>query len=148
MSRTPRGERRHSPIGVVVLLLECMFDRQSLAPLRRDLGRCGRANGLNDRLLSDLVLAVNEITTNAVRHGGGRGRLRLWSDEHSLWCEVGDDGPGIPSERLDETRRRSPGPIGGNGLWLTHQICDDVDIETGGLGTRVVMRYGLRPAIS
>ncbi|MFI7602834.1 ATP-binding protein [Actinoplanes sp. NPDC049681] len=133
--------------GGIVPVLECMFDQHTLALVRRELGRYGRAVGLNDRLLSNLVLAVNEITTNAVRHAGGEGRLRMWQDRHTLWCVIEDRGPGISQEHLERSYRRRPGYIGGHGLWLTRHICDEIDIRTSRYaGTRVTLRYDLPTA--
>jgi len=128
------------PDGAVPLL-DCKFDRTGLAALRAELTRCGAANGLADLALSNFVLAVNEITTNAVRHGGGHGRLRLWRDRDDLCCLVVDDGPGIPRRHLSESHRPEPGHIGGHGLWLARHICDNVVIESDrSSGTRVLLR--------
>jgi anti-sigma regulatory factor (Ser/Thr protein kinase) len=40
----------------------------------------------------DAMLAVHELAANAVRHGAGRGRLRMWSQEGALCCQVRDGG--------------------------------------------------------
>jgi anti-sigma regulatory factor (Ser/Thr protein kinase) len=135
---------RSAATDYVISVLDRSFDRSTLAVVRRELGRYGRAAGLNDRLLSNLVLAVNEITTNAVRHGGGDGHLRLWQDGRALWCVVTDRGPGITAAQLRRTYERRPGYIGGHGLWLARNICDAVDIHTDRYsGTRVTLRYDL-----
>jgi serine/threonine-protein kinase RsbW len=119
------------------------FDAGSLAGLRAALSQCGAALGLDELSLARFVLAVNEVATNAVRHGGGRGALRLWRDGTSLWCEVVDQGRGIPRGRLRPDHRPKPGHIGGWGLWLVHHICTTVDIDTGRDGTRVRLAYPL-----
>ena len=125
-------------------LLSTDFDRSSLGQLRGALTRCGADAGLTDLNLSNFVLAVNEITTNAVRYGGGRGTLRLWRDGGFLCCAVADTGPGIPARYLAEARRPEPGTIGGHGLWLARHICASVDIDTRPRhGTTVVLRYRL-----
>ncbi|MGA5302447.1 ATP-binding protein [Nucisporomicrobium flavum] len=116
------------------------FDRRSLGIVRRELVRHARAGGLDEVAVFNFVLAVNEITTNAVRHGGGRGRIQLWREGSALWCQVKDEGPGITSERLDETLRRKAGHIGGHGIWLARQICGGLHIDTThGAGTRVLI---------
>ena len=133
----PSQPRRTSAAAASYPILDCTFDPKSLALVRRELGRYGRVSGLNDRLLSNFVLAVNEITTNAVTHAGGHGHLHLWREENTLWCLVEDQGPGISPERLDEAYRRRRGHTGGHGLWLTQHICDAVDIQTSpSSGTR------------
>lgn len=131
--------------GGGVSLLECKFDLAGLAAVRAEVSRLAAASGLDDMALFNFVLAVNEITTNAVRHAGGQGQLQLWRHDADLWCRVTDDGPGIPPRRL-RPRTPSAGHITGRGLWLAHQICDSVDIETGrSAGTRVLLRYALSP---
>ena len=40
-----------------------------------------------------VVVAAHELAANAVRHGAGRGRLRLRADGAFLYCQASDDGP-------------------------------------------------------
>jgi anti-sigma regulatory factor (Ser/Thr protein kinase) len=149
MAEISREDQPRTVPGGAVQLLERKFDRTSLASLRGELTGCGAANGLADLALTNFVLAINEITTNAVRHAGGFGQLRLWRDADSLWCEVLDDGPGIPRRYLAASGRPEPGQIGGHGLWLARHICDSVDINfRSPSGTRVLMRYLLPTAAS
>jgi anti-sigma regulatory factor (Ser/Thr protein kinase) len=82
-----------------------------------------------------LVLAVNELATNSVSHGGGRGTLQMWQEDESLVCEVRDRG------RIEEplAGRTRPGPdqLSGRGLWLVNHVCDLVQIRTTPDGTVV-----------
>src|SRR4051812_21276944 len=105
------------PAGADALLSQ-PFDAGSLAQLRRAVNASGAESGLADLELSRFVLAVHEIATNAVRHGGGRGELRLWRHDQRLYCEIVDHGRGIPRANLGSRRRPRPGHIGGWGLWL------------------------------
>jgi anti-sigma regulatory factor (Ser/Thr protein kinase) len=120
-------------------LLSERFDERSLSGLRQRVSAAAAGTGLDDLTLSKFVLAVHEITINAVRHGGGEGELRLWRDRDGLRCEVVDFGRGIPAERLGALRP-STGQIGGWGLWLARQICT-VEATTGPDGTRVTLRH-------
>jgi serine/threonine-protein kinase RsbW len=148
MSKTFQEVERAAVPYDAVPLLRTSFDRESLASVRGAIARCGRANGLSDRTLPNFVLAVNEITTNAVRHAGGRGVLSLWRHRNSFWCEVADRGPGISPGHLDQSHCRRAGRIGGHGLWLARQICHPFEIDTDqATGTRVLMGYRL-PAAS
>jgi anti-sigma regulatory factor (Ser/Thr protein kinase) len=122
-------------------LVSRVFDATSLAGLRHELSSRGEESGLTDLTLARFVLAVNEITTNAVRHGGGRGRLRMWRQGDHLWCEIVDEGRGIPRGRLNASHRPVPGHIGGWGLWLAQQICSTLRVDTGSAGTRVRLSY-------
>jgi serine/threonine-protein kinase RsbW len=122
-------------------LVERDFDRRSLAAVRGEIHAYGAAYGLTDVALAHFVLAVNEITTNAVRHAGGCGRLRMWIDDGELCCEVVDHGPGIPAHRLERSRSRATDRIGGHGMWLARHICHEFEIETDRTGTRVALRF-------
>ncbi len=48
--------------------------------------------GLAEGRAADLLLAVNEVATNSLLHGGGRGTVRLWREADALVCEVRDEG--------------------------------------------------------
>jgi anti-sigma regulatory factor (Ser/Thr protein kinase) len=98
--------------------------------------------GLGAERTRDLLVAVNEVATNTVRHGGGRGRLLVWEEPGALVCEVRDDGR--IADPLAGRRRPRRGQIGGYGLWLANQLCDLVQVRayaTGG-AVRLHMRRG------
>jgi len=38
------------------------------------------------------MLAVHELAANAIRHGAGRGRLRMWDQDRAVCCQVQDAG--------------------------------------------------------
>jgi anti-sigma regulatory factor (Ser/Thr protein kinase) len=118
-------------------LFSRVFSRAQITAVRHAVTECAAGNGLSGRRLEDFALAVNELVTNAVRHAGGQGRVRLWRMDGSLYCEVTDHGPGIPTNRVEP---RTPPPTfatDGRGLWLVSQLCDDVHIATGPAGTTV-----------
>jgi anti-sigma regulatory factor (Ser/Thr protein kinase) len=89
-------------------------------------------------LLDDFLLAVDEMTSNALRHGGAPVSLSLWIEADRIVCTIGDRGPGWddpfagygPAHGDDLSR-------GGMGLWLARQLCDHVDIRQDGEGVRV-----------
>ncbi|MCK2220897.1 ATP-binding protein [Actinomadura sp. ATCC 31491] len=118
-------------------MLRVSFARGRITFLRRTVAEHAAYEGLSGRRLEDFVLAVNEITTNAVVHGGGHGRLRLWSHAGLLWCEVADEGPGLPPGWIGD--RPPPAGLsgGGRGLWLTRMLCDHITIVSGPGGTVV-----------
>jgi anti-sigma regulatory factor (Ser/Thr protein kinase) len=114
---------------------EFVFDVSGLAAVRvltRDMGARG---GLSPDRISDLALAVDEVATNSIRHGGGTGVMRIWIDDHAVVCDVRDAG------RLDDplVGRRCPSPdqIGGHGMWLVNQLCELVQIRSSMAGTIV-----------
>ena len=68
------------------------FDEGTLAAVRARVREVARGAGLDDERAHDLVLAVSEIAGNSVRHGGGRGTLRVWSTAEAVVCEISDAG--------------------------------------------------------
>ena len=94
--------------------------------------------GLGAERTADLVLAVDEIVTNSVRHGGGAGTLRAWIDGDAVVCEVNDDG--YLQDPLVGRRRPTPDAMGGRGLWLANQLCDLVQVRNGVEGCVVRVR--------
>jgi anti-sigma regulatory factor (Ser/Thr protein kinase) len=118
---------------------ELAFDIDSLRAVRLMVSRHAAGIGMSDDRACDLMLAVDELATNSVRHGGGRGVLRVWHDGRALVCEVRDRG------RIDEplVGRRCPSTdqAGGFGVWLVNQLCDLVQMRSlpGGNVARVHM---------
>lgn len=132
----PFVPRTVGPIDPLSLIAEA-FDRGRVTDLRHTVASCAEAAGLGGQRLDDFVLAVNELITNAVRHGGGQGWLRLWRDAETVRCEVSDTGTGIAADQLYERHRPPPDVVGGWGLWLVRQLSDDVLVRTGPAGTTV-----------
>lgn len=108
------------------------------ASLRRALAAELAGVAADEDLLQDFLLAVDEMTSNALRHGGRPVDLRLWVAADRVVCTIGDRGAGWddpfagygPAHGEDLSR-------GGMGLWLARQLCDHVDITTGPDGALV-----------
>lgn len=135
----PPAPRTVRPDDAQILIAE-HFDLQRVTWLRHVVASCAGECGLSGDRLDDFVLAVNELLTNAVRHGGGAGRLRLWRDEAAVVCEVSDTGDGLdPGWRGNGDRPPLDTP-GGWGLWLVERLADAVQVDTGAGGTSVRIR--------
>ncbi|ASW56590.1 ATP-binding protein [Plantactinospora sp. KBS50] len=132
----PSRPRTVLPIESSLLLSEA-FGPAEVTDLRHMVTSFAGRSGLTEARLEDFVLAVNELITNAVRHGGGRGWLRMWCEGPVLICEVSDNGRGISPERLGDDRRPAPDTAGGWGLWLAKQLSDEMIVETSETGTVV-----------
>ena len=114
------------------------FDERGVRDLRGLIAGLAQHVGLGSERTADLVLAVNEIVTNSVRHGGGAGTLRAWIDGDAVVCEVNDDG--YLDDPLVGRRRPRPDAMGGRGLWLANQLCDLVQVRNGVEGCVVRVR--------
>jgi anti-sigma regulatory factor (Ser/Thr protein kinase) len=121
---------------------ELEFTREDLGILRAAVATfAADALSASDRI-DDLVLAVDELATNSVCHGGGRGRLRMWTEDATLQCEVSDRGKFV--EPLVGRIQPTPDQSRGRGLWLANQLCDLVQIRSDDAGS--VVRMHMRPA--
>jgi anti-sigma regulatory factor (Ser/Thr protein kinase) len=127
-------------------LLTRSFDAAAVRDLRHAVARCAARAGLAGSALDDFVLAVNELMTNAVRHGGGLGRLRLWIADGGLVCEVTDEGGGITDAWVDGRRRPAPHVPGGWGLWLARELSRTMTVVTGESGTAVRIIVPIPPS--
>ena len=119
---------------------EFRFDGDSLAAVRELVTRRAVESGLSHARADALVLAVNEIATNSVRHGGGSGVLQVWDDGAFVICQVEDCG------RIEEPMVGRLQPVldepGGRGLWLANQLCDLVQVRTFEDGNVVRVHMG------
>ena len=118
------------------MALDQLFDRSGLAGLRAAVAAHAEELGAGERL-GDVVLVAHELATNVVRHGGGQGRLRLWSANGHIVCRVSDSGPGLIDPGPEEP---SPRQMGGRGLLIARRMAT-VRIVTGPDGTTVTARF-------
>ena len=107
----------------------------SLHALRTAVADEAERSGIDAARRDDLILATSEVATNSIRHGGGAGLLRIWSDDAGVVCEISDAG------RITDPlvgRDRPSGDLeSGYGLWLANHVCDLVQIRTFGSGSVV-----------
>ncbi|MFJ8779428.1 anti-sigma factor RsbA family regulatory protein [Streptomyces sp. NPDC102476] len=97
--------------------------------------------GLARPRLDDLALAVAELTTNSVVHGGGSGLLRMWTEDGHVVCEVRDRGH--LTDLLAGRRPPSRDQHGGRGLLMVNLVADLVRVHTGPQGSTVRCWFAL-----
>jgi anti-sigma regulatory factor (Ser/Thr protein kinase) len=112
-----------------------------LVAVRRLVSRFVTATHMSADRADEVVLAVNEIATNSVRHGGGHGVLRLWREPDAIVCEVRDGG--VIEPPLAGRERPLRGQVGGYGLWLANQVCDLVQVRSFPTGSAVRLHVRL-----
>ncbi len=119
------------------------FDGSELASVRAAVtGQALRA-GLPAEDAGGLVLAVNEVATNAVQHGGGGGTLWLWCEDGKIAVQVHDGGH--LSDPLAGRLPPSPDSRGGYGLVVVNNLCDLVRVHTRATGTTTLLHFARRP---
>ena len=141
-------------------LLDQEFDSGTLYALRAAVQAHASQAGLSEERVGEVVLAIHELAANAIAHGAGHGRLRMWERADALSCEVVDTGPvgaAGPSGPSDSSPGPSDRPSGpseaadpwpaaaGHGLWLVRQVADQLDVRSGSRGTRAVVTFALPP---
>ena len=116
------------------------FSAARLKALRDFVTEHAKTAGMEESRVIDLVLSVNELATNSIRHAGGGGVLRVWRDDETLLCEVWDAGRIV--EPLVGRSRPMPDQLGGRGIWVANALCDLVQVRSSLTGTvvRVHMR--------
>ena len=114
---------------------ELPFWPETLRLVRRFVAAHAHAAGLGGNRLDDLVLAMDELACNSIRHGGGAGQLRIWEEDRTLLCEVRDGG--LIDDPMVGRVRPTGERVGGYGMWMVHQLCDLVQVRTSRQGTVV-----------
>jgi anti-sigma regulatory factor (Ser/Thr protein kinase) len=141
MNGTPHPT--HDAFAARGAAVQLAFTIDELGWLRSFVSEAAARTPLADERASDLVLAVNELATNSICHGGGQGTLRMWREQETLLCEVRDGGHIVDAEARLAIDRPSPEAMSGRGLWLVDHLCDRVQIrstEREGSAVRVEMQ--------
>lgn len=121
-----------------VPVAQLVYSMGDVATVRRFIADHAGRVGLSPGRTADLVVAVNEVVTNSIRHASGRGTLRLWYDSDSLVCETRDDG--CIRDPLVGRQRPTAEQATGRGLWLVNLLCDLVQVRSSSTGTVVRLR--------
>ena len=150
--------------------LDLTFGAGSLKALRVAVQEYADQAGMPPDRAIDLVLVVHELAANAVRHGAGTGRVRMWTQPEGLRCEVQDAGPaaresqaghGGPQDDPDPDSGSDPDPgsdqdpgsdpgladpwpyVDGHGLWVARKVADRMQVRSGPGGTRAIVVFKL-----
>jgi anti-sigma regulatory factor (Ser/Thr protein kinase) len=119
------------------------FDADSLLKQRAAVAKFATSAGCSAARATELVTAINEVATNCLIHGGGRGTLRMWREKDTLIADVRDKG--VYNLPLGDRVRPTDKPGDARGLWLANQLCDLVQIRTTADGTAVRLHLKIDP---
>lgn len=138
----PRDVLTEQPAAAPVLLgapeLQMTFGAWQLGEVRAAVEHLLLVADYGPSRAEDVVLAVNEVATNAVEHGAGEARLCVWAGADGFICEIHDTGalrdplPGLQAPHPSEPR--------GRGVWIARQLCDTLHVWADRRGTHVRMR--------
>ena len=130
----------HRAGEVTAAVLDLAFDSGTLGPLRSGLKALACRAGLSADRAEDLVLAVHELAANAIHHGAGKGRLRVWKRAGALHCQV-EDGDPLPDSGQAAVNSLPTRP--GHGLWVVRQLADRMRVLSSARGTRATVTFDL-----
>ncbi len=124
------------PLGTPAL--EIRLDAwNSYARLRANLADLARYEGFSEDAVSDLVMAVGEATTNAIKHAQG-GLCQACVALDRVVVRISDEGSGMSPEDLPRILEWSSAQVSlGMGYSLILQLADAVWLATGPSGTVV-----------
>jgi anti-sigma regulatory factor (Ser/Thr protein kinase) len=150
------------PVGKpTAAALDLAFDSGTLGVLRAGVKTRACQAGLPEDRAEDVVLAVHELAANAVHHGAGTGRLRLWRRAGTLYCQIDDGGPLAAEDPAEQRAGHGEGDISnapeasgwssvhslpsrpGHGLWVVRQLADRMWVLSGARGTRAMVTFNL-----
>ncbi|OJF10579.1 hypothetical protein BG844_31410 [Couchioplanes caeruleus subsp. caeruleus] len=107
------------------------FDAETVTDVRHAVRRRAEKAGLAGDALEGFVIAVHELVANAVRHGGGRGSLRLRRDDDTLVCDVTDYGTGFPHGLPVAGGPPPANTPGGRGILMARHFTDSLLFSDG-----------------
>ena len=110
-----------SPPPATPALTWHLQDVAELPAVRAELRRNGAAGRPNPDLLDQVVLALDEMASNALRHGGGEVRATVRLTDDAYLIEVSDQAAGAPPT---PAVGRDPSE-GGLGLYLIAEMATE-----------------------
>lgn len=132
------GERvSPAPLGAEPFDRRYPASTSSVTVARRDVAAWLEAQGTGGPRVPDLLLALTELATNAVRAARTAVEVRCWLAPDAVMLEVTDDGPGFDAGIPRSSRDLDPLAERGRGLFLVAALVDECTIESGPNGTIV-----------
>ena len=115
------------------VLLDEIFSGVDLAWIRAYCAIALEQTRLDGDRAALFVAAINEGLANAVRHGGGDGRLVLLYYGGEVIAHISDQGPGMAGTIPEQLP--PPDALGGRGLWMSQRMVDRLVLTSGPHGT-------------
>lgn len=126
--------------SVALAQLRLPAESSELRRARDEVAVAGTRFGLERTACYELVFAVNEAVTNAIRHGSasadGTIGLTIEADGEELVCLVSDCGPFVPPRRERDLTTED----GGRGFAFMSALTDQMELTVEPNGTVVELR--------
>ena len=106
--------------------------------------------GLPEDAAFEVLVAMEEAAVNACCHGRrgpepGEIKVSCGFEGDEVLVEVADEGPGFDVNEVDVDVLPDTLASDGRGIYIMHQLMDDVDIQASSGGTVVRMRRRIDP---
>jgi anti-sigma regulatory factor (Ser/Thr protein kinase) len=123
------------------VLLDRLFDLDTLHVTRDAVRASLPMDELGHVRGHGFLTAISEGLSNAIKHGGGSGRLLLARLDNRLVATVENVQPTVAFAFPQV--EPPPAADRGRGLWLVRRLCDAARIESGGARLRLVMELAI-----
>jgi anti-sigma regulatory factor (Ser/Thr protein kinase) len=120
---------------------ELTVDATNLAQARFLARTHAHQAGLSLDQVADVELVVTELVTNSIGHGGGSGRLWIWTADGHLVCQVHDHG--TLTDPLAGRHPVAPDQHRNRGLLLVNHMSDLVRLHTSAGDTTIRVHFRL-----
>jgi anti-sigma regulatory factor (Ser/Thr protein kinase) len=114
---------------------------EDLRRLRRAINDLPETTLLPAARVKQLTVAVNELASNSIEHGGGRATVAIWTEPGLFVCQLDDSGKF--SNPMAGWMPPPKGSSRGRGLLIVHELSDLVRIHQRPGGTSIRLHINL-----
>jgi len=125
--------------------LEISSKPDSLPEVEDFLERIGSENNLDKTILNNLIISINEATTNGMMHGNKgdinkKVKISISITDTEIISVIKDEGKGFdPSQVPDPTRPENLFKESGRGLFIMNTCCKSVKYDFHPEGTELTL---------
>ncbi|MEM8909048.1 MAG: ATP-binding protein [Bacteroidota bacterium] len=119
-------------------MLTIASDPKNVASVEPFVEKVFKRYEINPDMYGNILITLTEAVTNAIIHGNARDQSKIVQVQikklkNSLTFLISDEGPGFNFDELpDPTAPENLLKVGGRGVFLMHQLCDQVQYHDNG----------------